>query len=45
MSEGYQSLDIDAVAELSDPRVMLLAELADFVTRTGPAASSRAAST
>ena len=36
MSEGYQSLDIDAVAELSNPRAMLLAELADFVTRHRP---------
>ena len=36
MSEGYQSLDIDAVAEPSDPHAMLLAELADFVTRHRP---------
>ena len=36
MSEGYQSRDIDAVAESSDPHAMLLAELADFVTRHRP---------
>jgi hypothetical protein len=31
-----QILDIDAVAESPDPRAMLLAELADFVTRHRP---------
>ena len=31
-----QILDIDAVAESPDPRAMLLADLADFVTRHRP---------
>jgi hypothetical protein len=31
-----QVLDIDAVAESPDPHSMLLAELADFVTRHRP---------
>ena len=45
MPEGYQSLDIDAVAEPSDPHAMLLAELAASSPATGPAAYSRVAST
>src|SRR4029453_6732679 len=37
---GHRFLDVDAVAESPNPRAMLLAELADFVTATVLAASS-----
>jgi hypothetical protein len=36
MSGRYQNLDIDGLAHRADPRAMLLAELADFVTRHRP---------
>ena len=36
MSEGYQNLDIDGSARRADPHAMLLADLADFVTRHRP---------
>ena len=36
MSEGYQNLDIDGSARCADPHAMLLADLADFVTRHRP---------
>jgi hypothetical protein len=42
MSEGYQNLDIDGSARRADPHAMLLAELADFVTRYRACGSSRA---
>ena len=36
MPERYQNLDIDGLARRADPHAMLLAELADFVTRHHP---------
>ena len=33
MAERYQNLDIDGSARRADPHAMLLADLADFVTR------------
>jgi hypothetical protein len=36
MSEAYQNQDIDGSARRADPHAMLLAELADFVTRHRP---------
>jgi hypothetical protein len=36
MAEAYQYLDVDGSARRADPHAMLLAELADFVTRHRP---------
>jgi hypothetical protein len=36
MSEAYQNQDIDGSARRADPHAMLLADLADFVTRRRP---------